>query len=1018
MKKKWKQWTALILAASMGFMPGCTAPDTAENDVQESAQQESQASADKSGLLEVGDEVAGFTVDSISESGMLSADIINFTHEKSGAKLVYVRNDDTNKVFSISYHTPYVDETDTNHIFEHAILSGSEKYPGSDVFFDAVAKSYNTFLNAFTYNTFTSYPVASESEDQLIKLMDLYMSCMVAPDILKNENIFKREALRYELYAPDEEIQMVGTVYSEDFGSLTDTVSEMNNNVADALFPGQYASNMIGRAHRNYQDLTYEAVVATFDRCYHFDNSLIFLYGDMDYERVLGFLDEEYLSKAEKNGTDLSAYADEPSEDGYVECTVSAPAFEGDTIENASLISYAFSLEDSSWEDITGWNILTSVLGNEQSVFNKILKEKGIQNQAYVSVNYFNAKPYLLFGLYNANPEQSQPFKEAVLETLSQISENGADKNIVKSVLKQIEMSAYILPNHSSVGTDIYPAIVNYWTHTGKTDYYEMYERIIGEIEADSEQAIFRRLASEAENAGRSALVTTVPEAGLAEEIIAEKDAYLAEIKAGMSEDEIQQMIQDTEEFNEWNEIKESNNDFMIDPSDVPELEAFTDYTKSEENGVTFYLAPAQIEKMGGYRLYFDTSSFSNDELLDLELYKLLLGDMATGKYTEEELNNLNGEYLYEMSLSSMCPEDGKGVSHPMMRLSWYGLTEDYEAGLALLIEQMTGTDFTDTERIKELLAKYTDNYDWSRTGDPLSSAQLLAAGAVRNQYAYKQISEGQDFYHYLCDVGRQLEEDESYGARLAERLDAVADKLMQKGRLIFACAAPEETLEEIKKTTAEYAGAFPEEEFSGIKAVMPELGGKLAASIESSDQYTVMCLDAGEESGFRGSYIPFLTALSDQYIVPLLRFQMGAYSGGTGYNKYDQMISVYSYSDPNAAETVKVLSEMPDALEKMELTEEDLNGYILNSLSSASGAVGVLSIPFTAIECEIMGVDNQAMADVANDMKNTSLEDLTSAVEYFKAAVENASIVTLGNDAVLQRDKEAYDKVISFKDR
>ena len=98
-------------------------------------------------------------------------------------------------------------------MFEHGILASSEKYPSKNLFFDLAGKSYSTFVNAFTYNTFTAYPVSSESEEQLIKLIDAYLSCMVAPDILTNENIFRREAVRYELDSPEDEIRMIGTVF-------------------------------------------------------------------------------------------------------------------------------------------------------------------------------------------------------------------------------------------------------------------------------------------------------------------------------------------------------------------------------------------------------------------------------------------------------------------------------------------------------------------------------------------------------------------------------------------------------------------------------------------------------------------------------------------------------------------------------------------------------------------------------------------------------------------------------------
>lgn len=145
--------------------------------------------------LQPGDALHGFTVQEVYDSHLLSSMIYTFTHNVSGATLVYVKNDDPEVAFSIGYHTPYVDETDTNHVFEHAIISGSEKYPSKNLFFDLINRAYQTYVNAHTMMTVTWYPVSSTSEEQLYRMADAYMSCMVAPAILKDENIFKREAV-------------------------------------------------------------------------------------------------------------------------------------------------------------------------------------------------------------------------------------------------------------------------------------------------------------------------------------------------------------------------------------------------------------------------------------------------------------------------------------------------------------------------------------------------------------------------------------------------------------------------------------------------------------------------------------------------------------------------------------------------------------------------------------------------------------------------------------------------------
>ena len=52
-----------------------------------------------------------------------------FEHEKTGARLLHMENDDTNKVFSIGFKTPPEDSTGVMHILEHSVLCGSRKFP-------------------------------------------------------------------------------------------------------------------------------------------------------------------------------------------------------------------------------------------------------------------------------------------------------------------------------------------------------------------------------------------------------------------------------------------------------------------------------------------------------------------------------------------------------------------------------------------------------------------------------------------------------------------------------------------------------------------------------------------------------------------------------------------------------------------------------------------------------------------------------------------------------------------------
>ena len=49
-----------------------------------------------------------------------------YCHQKTGAELLSLQNDDENKVFGVTFRTPPSDSTGLPHIMEHAVLGGSK----------------------------------------------------------------------------------------------------------------------------------------------------------------------------------------------------------------------------------------------------------------------------------------------------------------------------------------------------------------------------------------------------------------------------------------------------------------------------------------------------------------------------------------------------------------------------------------------------------------------------------------------------------------------------------------------------------------------------------------------------------------------------------------------------------------------------------------------------------------------------------------------------------------------------
>lgn len=103
----------------------------------------------------------GFTRKSSREIKEIKTVATVYEHEKSGAQLLHLACDDSNKVFCMAFKTIPEDDTGCPHILEHSVLNGSKNFPGKSTFMELIKGSMHTFINAMTASDMTMYPVAS-----------------------------------------------------------------------------------------------------------------------------------------------------------------------------------------------------------------------------------------------------------------------------------------------------------------------------------------------------------------------------------------------------------------------------------------------------------------------------------------------------------------------------------------------------------------------------------------------------------------------------------------------------------------------------------------------------------------------------------------------------------------------------------------------------------------------------------------------------------------------------------------
>ena len=212
-------------------------------------------------------------------------------HIKSGARVLLLENEDNNKVFTVGFRTPPTNDTGVPHILEHSTLCGSKKFPVKDPFIELLKSSLNTFLNAMTFPDKTIYPVASCNEKDFKNLMEVYMDAVFYPNVYIHEEIFKQEGWHYELESVDSDIIYNGVVYNEMKGAFSSAEQVIDRMTRHFMYPDTPYGVESGGDPDFIPELTYEEFKNFHARFYSPANSYIILYGNMNMEERLEWMD-------------------------------------------------------------------------------------------------------------------------------------------------------------------------------------------------------------------------------------------------------------------------------------------------------------------------------------------------------------------------------------------------------------------------------------------------------------------------------------------------------------------------------------------------------------------------------------------------------------------------------------------------------------------------------------------------------------------------------------------------------
>ncbi|MGB4657720.1 MAG: insulinase family protein, partial [Mobilitalea sp.] len=633
----------------------------------------------------VGDKISGFKITQIKYDSSTESTQILFQHVKTGARLLVIKNKDINRGFSIKFNTPADNDKGINHIIEHSVLGGSTKYPSSNIIFDVSNTTFISYANAFTYQNMTMYPICSESEVQLLKSADIYLDAVYHPLLLSDQKIFEREGWRYEIADESSALTYNGIVYNEMQGSMGSIESASSANAQKAIFPSSNQGNNSGGDPDSIKTLTYKELIKTYKANYHPSNSLMVLYGDVDYEAFLKMIDENYLSSYSKKTISI----DRDTQKAFTklkEKNYTFPVAVGTDTVNKSVIDLVFATSDIQKLgafNYVGLSTAVSLLNLDNSHIKQALLASGIAESYSIAIDPTSYQPTIHFVASNADPDKKDAFYKLVMLELKKVVRNGLDTELIKSSLRSLEF-AEALGSDSSTAVNQLATVSLYDNLFGDPlmDYNSYYKAIVSKLDENVLENIIDKQLIQNKFA---ALTVTVPKAGLSEKNQAALTKELSKEKASLSKKELKALIKKVTAFNAWNGQKTSDEVLKslraVTLSDIETDVKEREIKESTIDGVKLWTAKADISDISSIYLSFDLSHLTKEELLYLHFYSDMVNNgMATVTRTENQVLNdvVSKAYTVATGLSAISDNKNDTSAHPTFNVNYYGFETEY----------------------------------------------------------------------------------------------------------------------------------------------------------------------------------------------------------------------------------------------------------------------------------------------------------------------------------------------------
>ena len=956
-------------------------------------------------------------------SGIQSKGVL-LRHVKSGARVLLIENDDNNKVFSIGFRTPPSDSTGVPHIMEHSVLCGSKNFPAKDPFVELVKGSLNTFLNAMTYPDKTVYPVASCNDKDFQNLMHVYMDAVFYPNIYEHEETFRQEGWSYSLASEEDKLSYNGVVYNEMKGAFSSPEGVLDRVVLNTLFPDTSYANESGGDPEVIPELTYEQFLDFHRKYYHPSNSYIYLYGNMDMEEKLAWLDREYLSHFEKDFVDSAIRYQEPFEK-VREKVIPYSIASDEPEEDNTYLSYNKVIGTSLDRELyLAFQILDyALLSAPGAPLKKELTDAGIGKDIMGSYDNGIYQPIFSVIAKNANEDQKQAFVDKIEEILSRIVEQGMDKKALEAGINYHEF------RYREADFGNYPKGLMYglqmmdsWLYDEEEpfmhiDALETFEFLKKQINTRYYEELIRKYLLDNTH---GAIVVVKPEKGRTARMDAELEEKLKAYKASLSEEEVQHLVERTAALEAYQSEPESeealNRIPVLRREDISrEIEPIIN-EEMKIAGVPVIFHEIGTNGIGYMDVLFDISGVQEELLPYVGILQSVLGIIDTEHFEYGELFNEINMYTGGIGTSLELYSDVTNIREKAFKATFEikgkALYQKLPVVFDMMREILTASKLDDTKRLKEILSMLKSRLLMKFQSSGHTTAGLRAMSYASPSAKLKDMTSGIEFYEKVAYIEEHFEEEKG---RLTEILNQLAKNIFRPDNMMLSYTADKEGLADLEEMIEKLkSGLFdtkPEETACVIHCEKKNEGFKTASKVQYVAR-TGNFIDHG--ASYTGALQILKVILSYDYLWQNIRVKGGAYGCMSNFNRIGEGYFI-SYRDPHLKRTIDVYEGVVDYLKNFTVSERDMTKYIIGTMSNMDQPMTPVTKGERSMNLYMNKVSEDMLREERNQILDATQDDIRSLYRVAEAVLKAGQLCVIGSEDKIDEEKDVFMTVKGF---